>query len=688
MADDDDVIYVDIEARLDESAADRETTKLRDKFKRSSKVDIEPNLDEAAADRASARLRDRLSGVGKTLGDALDSHLTDATDKATDKATAKVRQRLDGIGQSFGEALGKEFTGLFGGDGDIGSHIGETLKNQLGPVTNLFSGGISVGDIPRQFQELQGSLRETVTGLKTLAPEGSKAATALANVADAAGPVAVALLGISAIFKGIQDIRGAPTTLDTSPDALGLKPTLPQGITQTPANLMPLPGATQPVQLPPGIKPGTQYQATPGSLDPFAGLLPPGMKPPAGATDPNKPSTPVVPPNPLIPSIAPPDTGGFHTSSATLGGSNHVTLVDSITSVTSPSDIPAAGAGVSNLYRVAQSLQGTPYSQQLRNDCSGMVSKLANAALGLPPTASFSTQNEGQWLAQHGFQEGMGGPNDLSIGWYNHVSDPNSGHTAATLPGGVNAESGGSHGAFALGNGAAGAGSAQFDHHMYLPMGGGGGGGYGVRPAGFGIPGLPGGGGLGPLMPPTQPNSGGGGGGPITQQPIGKGSGVGVSGGGLIGAAEQAGVMAAAIGGFGGGGIAAQAAMQEMNLAVQKTGQMGAALVSAPFETLGLSGGQMGAPTVNPLGGWPGKILGGLIGQQTNLPNIAGATQKPKQPDQDQQDDPGNGGQKGGPSGAKDDPIHTKSTDPAPTPPQGAATSAASMAGTMSAMTV
>src|SRR6202000_720177 len=114
----------------------------------------------------------------------------------------------------------------------------------------------------RQFQELQGSIRETVSGLKALAPEGSKAASALGLVADAAGPVATALLGISAIYKGIQDIRSAPTGLDTSPGALGLKPTLPQDPTQTPANLMPLPGGTQPVQLPPGIKPGTQYNAT------------------------------------------------------------------------------------------------------------------------------------------------------------------------------------------------------------------------------------------------------------------------------------------------------------------------------------------------------------------------------------------------------------------------------------------
>jgi hypothetical protein len=147
---------------------------------------------------------------------------------------------------------------------------------------------------------------------------------------------------------------------------------------------------------------------------------------------------PKLPPG--VPDIAPPDTGGgVGTRSSFTGGGIHATLVDSISSISSPSDIPGAAGGVANPYRVAQSLEGTPYSQQLRNDCSGMVSKLANAAVGLPPTASFTTHNEGQWLGSHGFSSGIGGPGDLNIGW-------NDEHTAATLPCGVNAESGGSAG--------------------------------------------------------------------------------------------------------------------------------------------------------------------------------------------------------------------------------------------------
>jgi hypothetical protein len=99
----------------------------------------------------------------------------------------------------------------------------------------------------------------------------------------------------------------------------------------------------------------------------------------------------------------------------------------------------------------------------------------------MSPSVDFSTVNEGQWLFSHGFQPGMGGPGDLSIGWYDNGGG-DAGHTAATLPGGINAESGGGHG-FQLG-GAVGAGSSMFTNHAYLPMGGAGGSGGLGAPSG------------------------------------------------------------------------------------------------------------------------------------------------------------------------------------------------------------
>ena len=128
----------------------------------------------------------------------------------------------------------------------------------------------------------------------------------------------------------------------------------------------------------------------------------------------------------------------------------------------------SGGGNLANLYAYAASLVGTPYSQNLRNDCSGMVSKLVNVALGLPPAASFTTHNEQAWLLSHGFKMGAGPPGTLRVGWDNWGPGADDGHTAATLPDGRNAEAGGAHGSFLLGAGAKGAGS--FGMQAYLPM--------------------------------------------------------------------------------------------------------------------------------------------------------------------------------------------------------------------------
>ncbi|AMQ66958.1 tape measure protein [Mycobacterium phage Bipper] len=133
----------------------------------------------------------------------------------------------------------------------------------------------------------------------------------------------------------------------------------------------------------------------------------------------------------------------------------------------------------------AESLVGQGYSQATRWDCSGTVARLVNRATGMSGGDLMTTKNAAEWLAARGFVEGMGGPDDFSVGWYDHGGGPNSGHMAATLPGGINAEQGGKNGEFTLGAGAAGADDPQFDRHMYLPVdamypeGSGGSGGYG-----------------------------------------------------------------------------------------------------------------------------------------------------------------------------------------------------------------
>ena len=179
----------------------------------------------------------------------------------------------------------------------------------------------------------------------------------------------------------------------------------------------------------------------------------------------------------------------------------------------------------------------------------------------------------------------------------------------------------------------------------------------------------------GQVPPQNTADPGGGGQGPIQQQGIGSGKGMSV-GGGLLGAAEQAGAMMA--GPF---APAAQVAEQEMNLAIQNTGKIIADLAMAPIETLWLGGGQLGAPKVGgpDKAGWMGKLLGGVIGEGTsNLQNLAGSVMKPKQPDQPGQQDIHQGptaAPPAGPAGTQDDPMHVKNVGGQPGHPQGATSS-------------
>ena len=211
-------------------------------------------------------------------------------------------------------------------------------------------------------------------------------------------------------------------------------------------------------------------------------------------------------------------------------------------------------------------------------------------------------------------------------------------------------------------------------------LGGGGGSPIKANLTGFGVPVGPGPGEVpGPIPGPLGPISGdiaASDGGmrsntPKKEAPLGQGPGAGLTGGGILGMAEQLPAMAAGAGGgagaaFGGGAAAAVAAaawqdiaVPEINLGVQKGGQALAALAMAPMETMHLAGGQMGAPSVGSAGqsGWTGKLLGSLLGSQFNAANIAGSTAPPKDSyGSDQQKTQQQ--QEGQPKGTQDDPLH------------------------------
>ncbi|WP_054814887.1 transglycosylase SLT domain-containing protein [Nocardia arizonensis] len=116
----------------------------------------------------------------------------------------------------------------------------------------------------------------------------------------------------------------------------------------------------------------------------------------------------------------------------------------------------------------AQKRNGTPYGGI--NDCSGLISQLANVAAGLPAlNGRMSTANEGEWLGALGWSSGKGGAGAFRVGWINDPSMPAGGHTAGTLPNGVNVESNGSQGVL-YGGSAAGAFHPMFNQWSFLQM--------------------------------------------------------------------------------------------------------------------------------------------------------------------------------------------------------------------------
>lgn len=129
-----------------------------------------------------------------------------------------------------------------------------------------------------------------------------------------------------------------------------------------------------------------------------------------------------------------------------------------------------AGPGVRQALEFAKAMDSAGYRMGGfgRNyiDCSGMVAATVNVALGRDAFESrMSTMNERQWLMARGARPGLGGPEDLNIGFYDRGGGAN-GHTAMTLAG-VNIESNGSQGVVIGGN--VGADHSMFDQRMHIP---------------------------------------------------------------------------------------------------------------------------------------------------------------------------------------------------------------------------
>lgn len=463
--------------------------KVQESFKKAAEKAPEV-FDKAGADAGKAAAESFDRETKKKIPDSAKEAGEKAGDEIAD-GVIKKSSRLNDYATKLGDQLGT----------NIGAKAGEALRNipgMEGFADTLQKIGDKGQDLGDKFKDATGYIGQAKDILGKLDKESGGIIGALGGIAAAAGEAAGALAAAGAAVGGIIELAksdvvqnntigrfllgdwssgdknsfvGPHSILDElghlfgfDPSGRDHKPTPPQ----TPSgDLLPrdmrLGGAG-------GDKPTEGHLGGVGGDSGFDSLFGGGGGlGGAGAGGGDLPSALPAP----EPSVS--DGGSSGGSSSRTPKASY--SPGSIGGASSRSDLHAQGGRVANLFAVAQSLVGTPYSQQLRNDCSGMVSRLATAALGMSPSVQFSTVNEGDWLMSHGFQPGLGGPNDLNIGWYDHGGG-NAGHTAATLPGGINAESGGSVGAFALG-GSVGAGSSQFEQHAHLAMDGSGPGGKG-----------------------------------------------------------------------------------------------------------------------------------------------------------------------------------------------------------------
>lgn len=382
---------------------------------------VEDAIDDVGT-KATHKFNDATKGFGKVLVNAIGP---DTQKLLGDKLEETVGGALEGVLGDNSKLAGKfahtvadwGFEELKNKLGDVQGAAEKTKKafasfkdgDTIGGVSKLVEGfdklGIGVKDLPEPIRGVIGDISdakgvaEDFAGIfKDLPGRVGAVGSAIENLA---GPISIAAAAAMEIWNGLPGIGGglnqilnSPTSVDTSPEKLGLG--VPNSVSvQTPASIMALPGQPQPVaagSIPAGGQ-GHEYIATQGSLDPFAALLPPGMAPP----DLSKPSplAPVdmpdgtSPPMPVAPAPVAP-------SKETIAPPKPVpnSFVSSMPSVSSQSDLRAGGSRIANLYRVAQSLEGTPYSQALRNDCCLVGSSMVYGPNGAKPISELQPGDE------------------------------------------------------------------------------------------------------------------------------------------------------------------------------------------------------------------------------------------------------------------------------------------------------
>lgn len=539
---------VQLEPKVDPSKIDKA---VKDSAKKAKppEIKIEPKIDAAETRGVADELKDIIvdaiedagysvdelvdaaaKKLGRKVGEIIgDSPIGDLARGVADKVggiVEKVQPAIDHVRDAIDGLRSHDAAGTLGGIAGALRDIG-----QSGAADTVDRVGREAGEAQGSFNQLRDNIKGTTTSALELTNNSGKIAGGLNTIAAAAGPLAATFVALDKLMPGfdqhLQSIMkdggsfkdwvnvALPGTnlidkfwLQNQPSG-GLPPVVPNK--PTTLGGAPRPGTQSGPGLPPGweIGPGgipIKKKAL-GGLAGYAG---------GGVAD-------VI--NGLIRG---PGTG---TSDSILGWpamvrvSNQEFITNAADTAANLPLLQAVNSGVplwewmKNMPRfdtgglvdgpdvsAARSMAGTPYDQATRHDCSGMAARVIDRALGLPEVGLMSTKNAAEWLAARGFKPGLGGPGQISVGWYDHGPNPNDGHMAMTLSNGLNAESGGKNGVFTIGGTAAGARDPQFDHHMYLPTV------YGEGPAGSSSPAAPlvGGGGAPGGAPILASNTGGG----------------------------------------------------------------------------------------------------------------------------------------------------------------------------------
>jgi hypothetical protein len=594
MADDEDAIYVDVKARLDEASADEVEEKLRDKLKGATKDlgrDIKDALGEAKDDVKDLfgkdNIREALRPIKEALGEAKDDvgdlfskdNIREAFSK--DNIREAIRDVRETISDAFhtdtGHSIAKKVTDA------IHSLTLDDIRSGVSGANNLLGGVPELDRVQTlldRYDQVHGGIKDTVNTAKELAEGlglGGLASGALAPLLAPEVTVPAAIGGAAGWYAGEKLMP--PSTW--GPNAIpGFDPAIAAGI------------------------PRVGVPATPG-------LIAEGLYGTPGGPD--APTHPILHGDPGR-MIAP-----------TVGPTTVTSTVTNAQSAMVQASVATISAGSLNISGVSLPSTGGSLSQMLLGGASHSSSSVPSGSSSWSGSSWFGRASGGVIPGDSpGYDNmlGMLGGRPIGLEGGEFVVNPAATQSNLSLLQAINA-------------------SDHFD--------GGGmpGGGTDVHQSSGPLQSILGGSQVKPGPPGSmapQPMKAAGEPSPAqTIIPQGQGKGFSISGG-VLGGAEGAAAGAADM--FApGSGAAVQIAMQEANRAIEFGVKAGiTAGIEAPLDTFWLSDSGLSDPSHS----WFGKLGLNLIGQTGGLAqNLAGKTQAPLTP----------GGGQGSPLGGQQKPT-------------------------------